>query len=70
LLHTIFSDPPTGTRAGYLAAVQVTPGDERNPTTLQFDLMWAEPPGHLRDTSGTDPGRHGRLCLAAPGSRA
>jgi hypothetical protein len=40
----------TGTRAGYLAAVQVTPGDEYNPTTLQLNLMWAEPPGHVRDT--------------------
>ncbi|GAA3916692.1 hypothetical protein [Actinoplanes auranticolor] len=33
----------TGTRAGYLAAVQIAPA-------LTFDLMWAEPPGHLRDT--------------------
>ncbi|MEU8607576.1 hypothetical protein AB0C29_06210 [Actinoplanes sp. NPDC048791] len=33
----------TGTRAGYLAAVQITPD-------LSFDLMWSEPPGHLRDT--------------------
>jgi hypothetical protein len=40
----------TGTRAGYLAAVQVTPGDEYNAATLQLNLMWAEPPGHLRDT--------------------
>jgi hypothetical protein len=32
-----------GTRAGYLAAVQITPD-------LSFDLMWAEPPGHRRDT--------------------
>jgi hypothetical protein len=40
----------TGTRAGYLAAVQVVPGNEYNPTTLRVDLMWAEPPGQLRDT--------------------
>jgi hypothetical protein len=40
----------TGTRTGYLAAVLVTAGDEYNPTTLQLNLMWAEPPGHVRDT--------------------
>jgi hypothetical protein len=40
----------TGTRAGYLAAVQITPADAANAPTLTFDLMWAEPPGHLRDT--------------------
>ncbi|GAB3807194.1 hypothetical protein [Micromonospora zhanjiangensis] len=40
----------TGTRAGYLAAVQVVPGDGLNPAVLSVDLMWAEPPGHLRDT--------------------
>ncbi|MER7007271.1 hypothetical protein ABT297_30110 [Dactylosporangium sp. NPDC000555] len=39
----------TGTRDGYFAGVQVTPEDG-NPATLTFDLMWAEPPGHLRDT--------------------
>jgi hypothetical protein len=40
----------TGTRAGYLAAVQITPADEANPSSLSFELMWAEPPGHVRDT--------------------
>lgn len=40
----------TGTRAGYLATVQITPADASNPSTLTLDLMWAEPPGHLRDT--------------------
>ncbi|GAA4608567.1 hypothetical protein BJY16_006907 [Actinoplanes octamycinicus] len=40
----------TGTRDGYLAAVQFSRGDEFNPATLEFALMWAEPPGHLRDT--------------------
>jgi hypothetical protein len=33
----------TGTRDGYLAAVEIDPGPVLN-------LMWAEPPGHLRDT--------------------
>nr|WP_221378925.1 hypothetical protein [Actinoplanes polyasparticus] len=36
----------TGTRTGYLAAVQIT----HNPSGLNLDLMRAEPPGHLRDT--------------------
>jgi hypothetical protein len=40
----------TGTRAGYLATVQTVAGDEVNPSALSVDLMWAEPPGHLRDT--------------------
>ncbi|BCJ47737.1 hypothetical protein GCM10010168_20960 [Actinoplanes ianthinogenes] len=40
----------TGTRDGYLAAVQFDKGDELNPAGLDFYLMWAEPPGHLRDT--------------------
>jgi hypothetical protein len=40
----------TGTRAGYLAAVEITPADGANPSSLSVDLMWAEPPGHLRDT--------------------
>ncbi|MBO3739349.1 hypothetical protein [Actinoplanes flavus] len=40
----------TGTRDGYLAAVQFTPADEVNPATLGFDLMWAEPPGQPRYT--------------------
>jgi hypothetical protein len=40
----------TGTRAGHLAAVQVNPGDELNRSTLSVDVMWAEPPGQLRDT--------------------
>ncbi|MBU2665308.1 hypothetical protein KOI35_17525 [Actinoplanes bogorensis] len=35
----------TGTRAGYLAAVQISPDSGPN-----LDLMWAEPPGHVRDT--------------------
>ena len=35
----------TGTRTGYLAAVQI--GQASGP---KLDLMWAEPPGHLRDT--------------------
>ena len=35
----------TGERAGYLATVQATPT-----AGLNLDLMWAEPPGHLRDT--------------------
>jgi hypothetical protein len=39
----------TGTRTGYLAAVQITEA-ESNPSALNLDLMWAEPPGHLRDT--------------------
>ena len=39
----------TGTRTGYLAAVQITPA-ESNPSALNLDLMWAEPPGHRRDT--------------------
>ncbi|MBM2618526.1 hypothetical protein JIG36_23500 [Actinoplanes sp. LDG1-06] len=39
----------TGTRSGYLAAVQITQA-ESNPSALNFDLMWAEPPGHVRDT--------------------
>jgi hypothetical protein len=38
----------TGTRTGYLAAVQITP--DSYPSALGLDLMWAEPPGHLRDT--------------------
>lgn len=37
----------TGTHAGHLAAVQVTPG---NASSLSVDFMWAEPPGHVRDT--------------------
>ncbi|GAB2588239.1 hypothetical protein Aab01nite_49020 [Paractinoplanes abujensis] len=37
----------TGTRAGYLAAVQIS---DHYPTGLNLDLMWAEPPGHRRDT--------------------
>ncbi|MEV4349274.1 hypothetical protein AB0J83_32865 [Actinoplanes sp. NPDC049596] len=40
----------TGVRDGYLAAVQITSADEANPATLRLDLMWAEPPGHVRDT--------------------
>ncbi|WP_127498961.1 hypothetical protein [Actinoplanes solisilvae] len=40
----------TGTRDGYLATVQVFAADQVNPSTLHLDLMWAEPPGHLRDT--------------------
>ncbi|BCY11762.1 hypothetical protein [Actinoplanes sp. L3-i22] len=40
----------TGTRAGYLAAVQITPADETDPPSLSLALMWAEPPGHVRDT--------------------
>jgi hypothetical protein len=32
-----------GTRAGHLAVVRIAPD-------LRFDLMWAEPPGHRRDT--------------------
>jgi hypothetical protein len=40
----------TGTRAGYLATVQAFSGDQVNPSTLSVDIMWAEPPGHLRDT--------------------
>jgi hypothetical protein len=40
----------TGTRSGYLAAVQITPHDKVNPSSLTLDLMWADPPGHLRDT--------------------
>ncbi|MBW6433777.1 hypothetical protein KZ829_08470 [Actinoplanes hulinensis] len=40
----------TGTRGGYLAAAQFTQADEANPAALGFDLMWAEPPSHLRDT--------------------
>jgi hypothetical protein len=40
----------TGRRAGYLAAVQVVPGDEFNRATLGVDVMWAEPPGQRRDT--------------------
>jgi hypothetical protein len=40
----------TGTRDGYLAAVQATPGDTANPRSLTLQLMWAEPPGHVRDT--------------------
>ena len=44
------TEPPvkaevTGTRAGYLAAVEVARTD--GPT---MHLMWAEPPGHRRDT--------------------
>jgi hypothetical protein len=39
----------TGTRTGYLAAVQITQ-DEDHPSDLNLDLMWAEPPGHVRDT--------------------
>ena len=39
----------TGTRSGYLAAVQITQA-EAGPSDLRLDLMWAEPPGHLRDT--------------------
>ncbi|GIM95450.1 hypothetical protein [Paractinoplanes toevensis] len=41
----------TGVRTGYLAAVQITQA-ESNPSALNLDLMWAEPPGHLRDTIG------------------
>ncbi|GGN99139.1 hypothetical protein GCM10010112_92660 [Actinoplanes lobatus] len=40
----------TGTRGGYLAAAQFTQADEFNPATLGYDLMWAEPTSHLRDT--------------------
>ncbi|MEU4425165.1 hypothetical protein AB0F81_31480 [Actinoplanes sp. NPDC024001] len=40
----------TGTRSGYLAAVQFTQADGYNLPTLELNLMWAEPPGHLRDT--------------------
>ncbi|GIE28480.1 hypothetical protein Ait01nite_015250 [Actinoplanes italicus] len=40
----------TGTRDGYLATVQAFSGDAVNPATLSVDLMWAEPPGHIRDT--------------------
>jgi hypothetical protein len=40
----------TGRRAGYLAAVQVVPGDDLNRATLAVDVMWAEPPGQPRDT--------------------
>jgi hypothetical protein len=40
----------TGTRAGYLATVLAVAADEVNPATLSVDIMWAEPPGHLRDT--------------------
>ncbi|MEU8655950.1 hypothetical protein [Actinoplanes philippinensis] len=40
----------TGTRDGYLATVQAVAADEANPPTLSADIMWAEPPGHLRDT--------------------
>jgi len=40
----------TGTRDGYLAAVQISAADEVNPTTVTVNLMWAEPPGHLRAT--------------------
>ncbi|GAA0560516.1 hypothetical protein GCM10010172_49550 [Paractinoplanes ferrugineus] len=39
----------TGTRTGYLAAVQITVA-ESTPSALNFDLMWAEPSGQLRDT--------------------
>ncbi|WP_250036597.1 hypothetical protein [Paractinoplanes maris] len=35
----------TGTRDGYLAAVVVSPENG-----MVLDLMWAEPPGHVRDT--------------------
>ncbi|MFF5075725.1 hypothetical protein ACFY36_01630 [Actinoplanes sp. NPDC000266] len=38
----------TGTRDGYLAAVQIT--DAAYPSALRLELMWAEPPGHVRDT--------------------
>lgn len=38
-----------GTRNGYLAAVQFTQAGDYQPS-LSFALMWAEPPGHLRDT--------------------
>ncbi|MCY1141116.1 hypothetical protein OWR29_24220 [Actinoplanes sp. Pm04-4] len=44
--QTVFAEV-TGTRAGYLAAVQVT---GQYPSALNLDVMWAEPPGHLRDT--------------------
>ncbi|XVV15234.1 hypothetical protein ACQP2X_13080 [Actinoplanes sp. CA-131856] len=38
----------TGTRDGYLAVVQVS--DTGYPAALRLDLMWAEPPGQVRDT--------------------
>jgi hypothetical protein len=38
----------TGTRTGYLAAVQITQASY--PAALTLDLMRSEPPGHLRDT--------------------
>ena len=38
----------TGTRTGYLAAVHITDGADSS--ALGLNLMWAEPPGHLRDT--------------------
>ncbi len=38
----------TGTRTGYLAAVQIT--QAVYPSALTLDLMRSEPPGHLRDT--------------------
>ncbi|MCO8269082.1 hypothetical protein M1L60_00600 [Actinoplanes sp. TRM 88003] len=37
----------TGTRGGYLAAVQI---GQTSTTGLNLDVMWAEPPGHVRDT--------------------
>jgi hypothetical protein len=40
----------TGTRDGYLAAVQVTAVDGGSPSALSLAVMWAEPSGHLRDT--------------------
>ena len=40
----------TGTRAGYLAVVQVDTGGANTATALRLNLMWAEPPGHVRDT--------------------
>lgn len=39
----------TGTRTGYLTAVQIT-RSASTPTALNLDLMWAEPPAHRRDT--------------------
>ncbi|SNY64446.1 hypothetical protein [Paractinoplanes atraurantiacus] len=39
----------TGTRDGHLAAVQI-PSGAYDPPGLRLELMWAEPPGHVRDT--------------------
>lgn len=40
----------TGKRDGYLASVLIDPYDGANATSVELDVMWAEPPGHITAT--------------------